>query len=175
MSRLHTESPAPLPLRLSTCTRRKTKLSADSKILNILHDKGEMKTSTRLWKKSLTRPLQIVADLVLEAERRVDLPFRELLLQPIARNFAQGLSEANTKTVPSTFNSLESMNRLRSRETQRRDRRKRPGEMKREKIRWGMKIILTLLDAEDVLVILPLAGRRWTPFVVPMGARLERR
>lgn len=35
-------------------------------------------------------PLKIVCDLVLESRRGVDLPLDELLLQPIAGDFAQG-------------------------------------------------------------------------------------
>lgn len=38
-------------------------------------------------------PLEIVGDLVLEAGGRVDLPLRELLLQPVARDLAQHLHE----------------------------------------------------------------------------------
>lgn len=40
-------------------------------------------------------PLKVISDPVLEARRGVDLPFKELLLQPVAGDFAQCLARGS--------------------------------------------------------------------------------
>lgn len=70
-------------------------------------------------------PLEIVRDLVLEAGGGVDLPFDELLLEPVARDLAQGLARRGRRAGHRLERESEGRERERKREKEREERGRR--------------------------------------------------